>query len=187
VNGGLAGGSGRANLAKRGRPQFGACPSLEVRGKASQFIGDEGIGGIVGGAPAMLRLALEVLGRCHGWMGVLARLVVGCCCGALLNAAGHGRFLAPSLRARAGTGSRNNGIVLKPEAISTLRIAAERRNALRMQDTSPLCPNCIQPMRLTRRIEADSVYCGQDVFECHACRLALTQPQPQRADRRTGK
>jgi hypothetical protein len=41
-------------------------------------------------------------------------------------------------------------------------------------------------MRLTRRIEADTVYCGQDVFECHACRLAVTLPQPQRPERGEG-
>ena len=44
-----------------------------------------------------------------------------------------------------------------------------------------MCPNCVQPMRLTRRIEADSTFYGQDVFECQACRVAVTQPQrPER-------
>ena len=33
-------------------------------------------------------------------------------------------------------------------------------------------------MRLTRRIEPDVTYRGQNVFECHACRVAMTQPQP---------
>jgi len=50
-----------------------------------------------------------------------------------------------------------------------------------MQGSLPLCPNCVQPMRLTRRIEADATYYGQDVFECHVCRVAVTQPQsPER-------
>jgi hypothetical protein len=40
-------------------------------------------------------------------------------------------------------------------------------------------------MRLTRRIEADATYRGQNVFECHACRVAMTQPQP--GERRTPK
>jgi hypothetical protein len=44
-----------------------------------------------------------------------------------------------------------------------------------MQETSPLCPNCVQPMRLTRRIAADETHRGQDVFECAACRVAMTQ------------
>lgn len=30
-------------------------------------------------------------------------------------------------------------------------------------------------MRLTRRIAGDTVYRGQDVYECAACRVALTQ------------
>jgi hypothetical protein len=46
--------------------EFGPCPPLEVGGQAPQFCGDKGIGGIVGGAPAMLGLVLEILGRCHG-------------------------------------------------------------------------------------------------------------------------
>jgi hypothetical protein len=32
-------------------------------------------------------------------------------------------------------------------------------------------------MRLTRRIEPDTTYRGQNVFECHSCRVAMTQPQ----------
>jgi hypothetical protein len=32
-------------------------------------------------------------------------------------------------------------------------------------------------MRLTRRIEEDATFYGQNVFECHACRVAVTQPQ----------
>jgi hypothetical protein len=39
----------------------------------------------------------------------------------------------------------------------------------------PLCPNCIQPMRLTRRISGDASHRGQDVYECAACRVAMTQ------------
>lgn len=88
------------------RPKFGLCPPLELRGKASQLLGDKGIGGIVGGPPAMFGLVLEVLGRCHGWMDVLARLLVGFCYGALLNAEGRGRFLAPRRGPGAGTASQ---------------------------------------------------------------------------------
>lgn len=54
-----------------------------------------------------------------------------------------------------------------------------------MLDNFPLCPNCVQPMRLTRRIEPDATYRGQNVFECHACRVAMTQPQ--RAELHTPK
>ncbi|MGN6571670.1 MAG: hypothetical protein ACTHLO_09670 [Pseudolabrys sp.] len=50
-----------------------------------------------------------------------------------------------------------------------------RRNALNMHETSPLCPNCVHPMRLTRRIAADTTHRGQDVFECSTCRVAMTQ------------
>ena len=50
-----------------------------------------------------------------------------------------------------------------------------KRNALAMQVASTLCPNCVQPMRLTRRIGADQIHYGQDVFECFACRVVMTQ------------
>ena len=50
-----------------------------------------------------------------------------------------------------------------------------RRNGLNMHETSPLCPNCVHPMRLTRRIAADDTHRGQDVFECASCRVAMTQ------------
>lgn len=54
-------------------------------------------------------------------------------------------------------------------------MAAMRRNALNMHETSPLCPNCVQPMRRTRQIAADDTHHGQDVFECTGCRVAMTQ------------
>jgi hypothetical protein len=38
-------------------------------------------------------------------------------------------------------------------------------------------------MRLTRRIEADAMHRGQDVYECAACRVAMTQSAEQ--DHRT--
>jgi len=44
-----------------------------------------------------------------------------------------------------------------------------------MHETSPLGPNCVHPMRLTRRIAADDTHRGQDVFECATCRVAMTQ------------
>jgi hypothetical protein len=44
-----------------------------------------------------------------------------------------------------------------------------------MRETLPLCPNCVHPMRLTRRIAADETHRGQDVFECGTCRVAMTQ------------
>jgi hypothetical protein len=34
-------------------------------------------------------------------------------------------------------------------------------------------------MRLTRRIEADAMHRGQDVFECAVCRVAMTQAAEQ--------
>ena len=77
--------------------------------------------------------------------------------------------------------------MLKDKAKSTLRIRTGRRNARKMQDSFPLCPNCVQPMRLTRRIEADATYHGQEVFECHPCRVAMTEPQAKRAERRAAK
>jgi hypothetical protein len=68
-----------------------------------------------------------------------------------------------------------------------LRIRVQRRNPRIMQDSLPLCPNCVQPMRLTRRIEADATFYGQNVFECLACRVAVTQPQGPRQDRSVAK
>lgn len=65
---------------------------------------------------------------------------------------------------------------LKVRIDSTLRRPNRERNALVMRETLPPCPNCVQPMRLTRRIGADQTYCGQDVFECSPCRVAMTQP-----------
>ena len=56
-----------------------------------------------------------------------------------------------------------------------MRAAAMRRNALAMHESLPLCPACVQPMRLTRHIAADNTHSGQDVFECSACRVAMTQ------------
>jgi hypothetical protein len=44
-----------------------------------------------------------------------------------------------------------------------------------MQEKVPLCPNCARPMRLARRIAADEMQYGQDVFECPVCRVALTE------------
>jgi len=44
-----------------------------------------------------------------------------------------------------------------------------------MKETIPLCPNCVQPMRLARRIAADELRHPQDVFECAICRVAMTQ------------
>jgi hypothetical protein len=44
-----------------------------------------------------------------------------------------------------------------------------------MEHFLPLCPNCVQPMRLTRHIAADEMHRGQIVFECAPCRIALTQ------------
>jgi len=41
-------------------------------------------------------------------------------------------------------------------------------------------------MRLTRRIAADDTHCGQDVFECATCRVAMTRAEaaaPQPANR----
>jgi hypothetical protein len=39
-------------------------------------------------------------------------------------------------------------------------------------------------MRLARRIAADEIHRGQDVFECAACRVAMTMAA--RADAKTG-
>jgi hypothetical protein len=44
-----------------------------------------------------------------------------------------------------------------------------------MEKALPLCPNCVQPMRLTRHIAADEMHRGQNVFECAACRVAMTE------------
>jgi len=50
-----------------------------------------------------------------------------------------------------------------------------------MLPVPPLCPNCVQPMRLTRRIAADASHRGQEVYECTTCRVAMTQSdQPER-------
>lgn len=87
-------------------------------------------------------------------MDVLAHLLV---VGALINAAAIAGFPL-------------NGTVN-----SVLRAAVMRRNGLDMHETSPLCPNCVHPMRLTRRIAADETHHGQDVFECAGCRVAMTQ------------
>jgi len=46
-----------------------------------------------------------------------------------------------------------------------------------MEPFPPLCPNCVQPMRLTRHIEADARHLGQHVFECTVCRVAMTLPE----------
>jgi hypothetical protein len=46
-----------------------------------------------------------------------------------------------------------------------------------MEPFPPLCPNCIEPMRLTRSIQADALHRGQHVFECAACRVAMTLPE----------
>jgi hypothetical protein len=54
-----------------------------------------------------------------------------------------------------------------------------------MHEISPLCPNCVQPMRLARRIAADDAHHGQDVFECAICRVAMTQrAHPERGAER---
>jgi hypothetical protein len=34
-------------------------------------------------------------------------------------------------------------------------------------------------MQLTRRIAADQTHRGQEVYECTACRVAMTQPAQQ--------
>jgi len=44
-----------------------------------------------------------------------------------------------------------------------------------MPTSAPLCPNCVQPMRLTRHIKGDALLRGQEVYECAACRVAMTQ------------
>jgi hypothetical protein len=90
-------------------------------------------------------------------MDVLLRLLVVRLAGALINALAATRFR------------------FKPTPICDLRRRAIRRNARAMQEILPLCPNCVQPMRLTRRIAADDTHHGQDVFECSTCRVAMTQ------------
>jgi hypothetical protein len=109
-----------------------------------------------------------------------------CCCGALLNADGEARFLGQDDAPARNPADEQAALpLLNPEVESALRIEADRRNARKMLDSLPLCPNCVHPMRLTRRIEPDATYRGQNVFECNACRVALTQPQP--AELRTPK
>src|SRR5690348_2646323 len=85
------------------------------------------------------------------------------------------RLLVGFRMARPSTPAAASGSCLKAKPVSALRAAANRRNARAMHEISPLCPNCVQPMRLTRRIAADEAYQGQDVFECSVCRVAMTQ------------
>ena len=145
--------SRRAALLRTGRLCFSG-PPLELKGQPPQLVGDEWIGGLGRRAAAVLGLVLKILLRGHGRPLRILLVVPGC---------------AHITRAPAFGSVHNIG------ANSALRRAAMRRNALVMQESLPLCPNCVQPMRLTRRIASDETHHGQNVFECTACRVAMTQ------------
>ncbi len=144
------------------RRQRRAGAPLEVQGAPPKFLGGNRIGGIVGRAAAKLGLALEML-LCS-----------------------HGRSSRARGAARSSTRCARVLFPISHNPNSDLRGIVGRRNGLDMHETSPLCPNCVHPMRLTRRIAPDETHRGQDVFECATCRVAMTQGEasgPQAAGR----